>query len=76
MTLNRKFPREAHKALFPSAERRDAAFAALEKDFLDIHIQKVGETGILVNLTDSKIYDLHIGQKLEALGGSWVPVGA
>lgn len=76
MTLNRKFPREARKALFPSAERRDAAFVALEKNFLDVHIQKVEEAGILVNLTDSKIYDLNIGKKIEALGGSWVPVGA
>ena len=73
MTLNRKMPRETRKVLFKDEQHRDAAFTALEMQYPDVHIQKVMGNAILVNLTDSKIYDLQVSKSVEILGGSWMP---
>ena len=49
---------------------------ALETKYPDVHIQKVDHNAILINLTDSKIYDLHVNKSVEDLGGSFMPITA
>ena len=76
MTLNRKMPRETRKVLFSNSTLRDVAMKALETKYPDVHIQKVDHNAILINLTDSKSYDLHVNKSVEDLGGSFMPITA
>ena len=74
MSLNRKTPRETRKFFFPNPTQRDAAKKTLDTNFPDVHIQKIMGTSLLVNLTDSQIYDTKVIESIEALGGQIVPV--
>ena len=73
MSLNRKTPRETVKFFFKDDKARVVAFQELDKKYRDILFQKGSGASIIMNCTDSFIYDNHVVEAVHALGGHKMP---